>query len=364
MSGKRVLKIVAYAIAVMATLGSVQIIMDLLNQSDSVMNVLGVLLAIVIVCAWLRFGNLGAVREWRRLLPLVLLSLVAASSANCTRVDAGYAGIKINYSGTYRGVQDVPMVTGWTFYRPGLSTVLSYPTFVQNVVWTKSPIEGNPANEEITFTNADKMQISVDVSLAFHLEEAKIPAFYLKFRTDELVQWENGFLRNVARDQFNTHGGKYGIDQIMGDNSAFIADARKSLQDEIGKYGVLLDQFGIIGAPRPPASVTAAIDASSHAKQFAIQKQNELAQSVADAAKLVATAKGKADAQIAEATGYAESVRIRSLADAASNERITRTLTPLLLQSDTIQKWDGVLPIYLGPGVPSTILPIKGGGGL
>ncbi len=54
----------------------------------------------------------------------------------------------------------------------------------------------------------------------------------------------------------------------------------------------MIDQFGFIGSPRPPQSVIDAINAKVQAQQIAVQKQNELVQSQADAAKLVAAAEG------------------------------------------------------------------------
>lgn len=271
---------------------------------------------------------------------LILCLAVIASAVGCTRVGPGYVGIKVSMAGDSKGVDSVPAVTGWTFYNPFLSSVYEYPTFVQTAVWTKSPDEGKASNEEITFTNADNMQIAADVSLSYHLQPDKVPSFYVKFRNDDLNGFTHGYLRNVARDQFNEHGGRYKIDAIMGDNSAFLTDVRKDLQAEMTPIGVIIDQFGFIGAPRPPQGVIEAINGKIHATQLAQQKQNELVQAQADAAK-----------EVARTEGYAQSITIRTTAEAEANKKLASSITPELVRLKQLEKWDGHLPQINGGSV-------------
>lgn len=284
-------------------------------------------------------------RKLSQIATLTLATLLMLAITGCTRVGPGYVGIKVSMAGDSRGVDSAPAVTGWNFYNPALSNIYEYPTFVQTAVWTKSPNEGDSdcdkCNEEISFTNADNMKIDADISLSYHLEASKVPAFYVKFRNDNLRAFTHGYLRNVARDQFNEHGGRYKIDAIMGDNGAFIADVRRSLQAELTPVGVVIDQFGFIGAPRPPDGVIEAINGKIHATQLAQQKQNELVQAQADAAK-----------EVAKTEGYAKSVTIRTDAEASANKKIAESISPTLVEYMKVQKWNGVLPQMTGGGTP------------
>lgn len=274
----------------------------------------------------------------KREFKVIALMGVIALSIGCTRVGPGYVGIKVSMAGDSKGVSNVPAVTGWTFYNPLLSTVYEYPTFVQTAVWTQSPNEGDSPNcdkcdESITFTNADQMQISANISLSYHLVGEKVPAFYVKFRSDDLRKFTHGILRNMARDQFNEHGGRYSISQIMGDNAAFIRDVRSGLQSQLTPIGVELDQFGFIGAPIPPPAVIEAINGKVHATQLAQQKQNELVQAQADAAK-----------EVAKTQGYAQSVLLRADAEAKRNKEIAESITPTLVEWEKVQRWNGQMP--------------------
>jgi regulator of protease activity HflC (stomatin/prohibitin superfamily) len=132
--------------------------------------------------------------------------------------------------------------------------------------------------------------------------------------------------------------------------------SREELQTEVKDIGVVIEQFGFIGSPRPPESVVAAINSAQQAKYIAEQKQNELQQSQADAAKRVAAAEGEAKAQVAIAQGEAESNRVR----AASISPQIIEWQKLAVTDRWITKWNGAVPsVQTGGGVPGLLLNIN-----
>ena len=273
---------------------------------------------------------------------MILTTLILTSSilSGCTRIGPGHVGVKVSMAGDEKGVDAAPAVTGWVFYNPFLSSVYEWPTFVQQVVLTKDPNEGNPSNEEITFTNADQMMIAADISFAYSLESDKVPNFYVKFRTDDMHAFSHGYLRSLIRDKFNEIGGRYKIEQIMGDNAEFIAEVKAAVQKDVAAFGVILEpQFGFIGAPRPPHAVIESINNKIQAVQIAQQKQNELVQSQADAAK-----------GVAKTEGYAKEIMLRATAEAAANRLLSESISANLLELKRLEKWNGVLPQVSGSG--------------
>src|ERR1700687_4116320 len=72
----------------------------------------------------------------------VVILLVFVGCTSTTRVDAGHVGIRVKLAGSERGIQDMPIVTGWVFFNPISEQVITFPTSVQNVVWTASAHEG------------------------------------------------------------------------------------------------------------------------------------------------------------------------------------------------------------------------------
>lgn len=286
-------------------------------------------------------------RKWQ-VLAIPAMCLMLTGCAGCARVSPGYVGIKSTVVGTGRGLQDVAVGPAWVFYNMFTESIFEYPTSAQTVVWTKATTEGKPVNEEITFTNKDRMQISADISLGYQVQPDKAAAFYLKFRSDDLSTFTDGIMRNWAREKFDSVAGRYGINEIMGDNATFLAEVRTDLQKELDPIGITLIQFGFIGAPRPPQAVMDSINLSVQATQIAQQKQNELVQSQADAAKEVAKAEGDAKATIT-----------RAQAQAQANKLLSESITPTLVNYRMLDKWNGVLPQVQSGGGMMIQLPSK-----
>jgi regulator of protease activity HflC (stomatin/prohibitin superfamily) len=274
-----------------------------------------------------------------------------------TRIGPGRVGIKVDLAGSQRGVEDLPIRTGWVFYNFLSSTIVEYPTSVQTAKWTKDPNEGSVNNEEMSFNTKDGLTVYGDLSVSYHLDANKVPAFYVKFRNDDIGQFTHGFLRNVARDAINRTGSQYTVQEVMGEKKSELEqNSRQDLQKQVADIGVVIDQFGFIGSPRPPQSVIDAINAKVQAQQIAVQKQNELVQSQADAAKLVAAAEGQAKAQIAVANGEAESNRVR----AASISQNIIEWQKLTVTDRWIEKWNGQVPqVQTGANQPGMLLDIK-----
>ncbi len=255
--------------------------------------------------------------------------------ANCfKRIDPGYVGIEVNYYGRQKGVQDFPVRTGMAFFNPVTTAIMRYPSFVQTAVWTRSLHEGRAANEEITFNSKEGMVISGDISLSYQLIPEKVPAFYVKFRTDDLETFTHGFLRNIARDAFNEVGSTLSVEGIYGEKKEeLLKRVRERINQEVNPYGVVLQQFGFIGAPRLPEGVVAALNAKITATQDAIKSENELRTANAEAAKAVAKAEGEAKAN-------------RALAESITPNLIK--WRELDLSARSIDKWDGKRPMVEG----------------
>jgi len=268
----------------------------------------------------------------KKILLLSIVLLIGALSG-CTRIGPGHAGIVVNQAGTDKGVSQMTASTGWFFYNPFSETVIEYQTAQRQEKWTKSPDEGEKGNQEVSFTNKDQMVIYADVAIAFSLDANKVPAFYVKFLAhdeDDLdTKFTNGFLKNQVRNCLNDTAGQYDIHQIMGDNAEFLKKTQACIQNVVGQWGVSIDQFGLIGAPRPPQQVIDAINEKAKAEQVATQKQIELVQVQADAAKQVAAAEGQAKATLALAEAQAQ-----------ANQKLAASLSENLIRYEAIKKWD------------------------
>lgn len=266
----------------------------------------------------------------------VLLSLLLCmvTFASCAQIGAGYVGIKVNMAGDQKGVADFPAVTGWVFYAPWLTQIEKYPTFMQSYVYTASQAEGKAIDESITFSDKDQIPINADVNVSYTLDGTRAPHFYIKFRNDDIKAFTHGYLRNNMRDAFNIAASRYTYEEINGiGKEKFMKDVRAMMNTDLNQYGVTVEQLGFVGALRPPNAIRDAITLKLKANQDALRTENELRQSTAEAAKVVAKAKGEADA----------------------NKLLAESLTPVLMEwrklavtAAAVEKWDGKRPTVEG----------------
>jgi regulator of protease activity HflC (stomatin/prohibitin superfamily) len=118
------------------------------------------------------------------------------------------------------------------------------------------------------------------------------------------------------------------------------------INGQVSDIGVVLQQFGFIGAPRPPQNVIDSINMKIAATQNAMRVENEVRQTQAEAQKAIAKAEGEAKAAIARAEGEAKANRV-----------LAESITPELLQWRNLQimeqavaRWDGKRPMVEGQG--------------
>lgn len=274
-----------------------------------------------------------------RMMKISLLLIAICVMCSCTIIPPGEVGIKINRLGDNRGVDQLPLTTGLVTYVPGLTTVVKYPTFVQTARWEKH--DKDKQNNEIVFNTKDGMIVSADVSLSYQIVQSKVPAFYIKFRTDDLDLFTHGFLFNVARDAFNEVASNYSVEDIYGaKKEEYLTTVRKRVNDQLFKYGIDIQQFGFLGKIRVPSAVETAINAKIQATQDAQRVENQIRE-----------AKAEAEKKIANAIGISK-----------SNQLLANSITPQLIQWEQMQiqkaqitKWDGKLP-YMMPGNQSAFL--------
>lgn len=248
-------------------------------------------------------------------------------------IPPGYTGIKVNRL-VDRGITREDTVTGFVFYNPIQTQLIIYPTFIQRVVWTHDLKEGSPTNEELTFNTKDSVPVNLDVAVSYGLNPSQVPNFYTKFRADHIESFTHGYLRDTARNVVVSIGSEYNFDDINGaKKEEFLMRIANELNNRISKFGVGIQQFGLIGALRPPQQLLEAVNAKTRAIQDSIRTENEIRSAQAEAKKRVAIAEG----------------------EAAANRALLLSLDPKLfeweklkLQHEAIQKWNGVSPGVMG----------------
>lgn len=256
---------------------------------------------------------------------LLLLVLASVAFVGCTTVDSGEIGIKFKkFSGStesYGGVDGT--VKGWVFYWPFTESVFTYPTIVQRKSY-----------EAFTVNARDASTFTMDPMLAYHINPDKAIDIFVKYRKP-INELENGYIRTCIYEAYRTCGNSYTSDSLMSNRAQFEADVRARLERSLQEEGFIVDEF--TSAITPPQSLADMIDAKNRAVQSALRASNEVKEAEANAQIAIAKAKGEADA-----------MKIKADAEAYYNKTIAASLSPMIVQEDMIEKWDGKLPQISG----------------
>ena len=276
-----------------------------------------------------------------KVLSLIMIGALMLMTNGCTKVPPGYVGIKVNQYGTQRGVQDFPIQTGQVWYNPFTTNVYQFPTFLQNVVWTRSRTEGSANDDSITFNSIEGAVINADIALSYGFKGDKVPEIFVRFRQDanHITQV---YMRSKVRDAFSRVASTYKVTDIFGAKKQEVLNKVKAdLNAELGPEGFYFDMVSFIGALRVDPLVEQSINAVIQANQRAIEAQNKIVQSQAEAQQ-----------EIAKANGQAQSILIQARAQADANDIIAKSLTPEMVQWQAIKTWNGVLPQVTGGAMP------------
>jgi regulator of protease activity HflC (stomatin/prohibitin superfamily) len=162
-----------------------------------------------------------------KFLSVVVFAILAMGLTGCSRIEPGYVGIKVNQAGSEKGVEEYPLQTGWVWYFPPTTRVYEYPTFQQNVIWCEAVTEGSPSDEAISFNCKGGAAIKADVSMSGKFVTAKVPAIFVKFRTEPNVI-VHGYLRNEVRDALGRIAATYDPMEIIGEKRGEFLDKIKA----------------------------------------------------------------------------------------------------------------------------------------
>lgn len=241
---------------------------------------------------------------------LISIISVCILFAACTRIDAGHEGIRVKQYGTDKGVQNVSLVTGRVWYNPFTEDVFEFPIYVQTMDY-----------EPFTVNAKDGSVFTVDPTISYAVIGGKSPHIFVKYRKsiDEITSTT---LLNYVKDAYRIQFNKYTTEQLISNRLEFENAVQGSLEAIFKQDGFHLEQ--LTSGLKYPESIVKAIDAKNRAVQEAMQARNQLVKDSIDAQRKI----------------------IQAQAEKTSNELRQQSLTPLLIQQQFIERWDGKTPLY------------------
>lgn len=264
---------------------------------------------------------------------ILIVGMLAATAllAGCSpaKVPAGNTGVIVNMMGDNKGVAPQETSVGWKWLTWNEELFL-FPTFNQN--FNINGIKGQ---------DKDGMVVGLPLGITLRAQEGAAPLLFKTYRKsmDEIISVN---VPQVVRDAVNAESSKVTAETMYGPSKEeFIKRIQTRVQDHFAARGIIIESMYLNGQIDLPAPVVEALNRKIEATQKAQQRENELRQTQAEAAKEVAAAEGAKTAAILRAEGEAQALNIKGAA---------LSKNPGVVELNAIDKWDGKLPTMMGAG--------------
>ncbi len=241
---------------------------------------------------------------------VVVIGGLIVGSMFVEKVEVGTVGVVYNLD----GVEEQTLPQGWHMVAP-FDKVIEYPVKTKTVNY-----------DEIQIATSDGKNIGVDVAFNFNIDATKAVDMYNKFGAVSVDSIADGFLRTRLRDSARQVVSKYSVIDIYGEKSSEAqAEIQTKFAEDVEKLGFVIEGL-TLGVPKADEATQASINERVKASQQLEAKNTQ-----------IETAKKEKERLKIVAEGIAE-----------YNKKISKSLTPEIIQQKTIEKWDGKLPSVTG----------------
>ena len=277
----------------------------------------------------------------KKLLVPVLIAAASVGLTGCDRVSVpvGYVGVKVDMYGSDKGVQQQEVGVG-KYWLTWNEEIYQFPTFNQLHNYA----------QPFQFQTADSMDVRAKVGIEYYVEPDKVTTIFQKYRkgVDEITEIN---LRQNISDALINHSGKMTINSLAaGGKTQLLEQVTADLKAKLDPVGIKIVKLSWISDLDYPQKVKDSINAKIEATQRALLRENEIAQSKAEAQKSIEQARGEAESTILKAKAEADAIALRGQALRAN---------PEVLQLEAINKWDGMLPHYMANGSNTPFIKVK-----
>lgn len=273
---------------------------------------------------------------------LAAIFLVCVFFGTYTIIEPGYDGVMFNkVTGGLRAVQQ-----GMTFKIPFITTVQEYPIALRTFTLSQDNRHGD---ESIDLPTKEGQHIKQDISITYNTSPEKAADVFKAFKGADIQDIETTYIRRTIMTIAQNAAGQMSLSDLISSERNKLQDSiYKDLGSELLKMGFFLDKVNL-GASHLPETIENQMQQKMAAQQQAQQAEYELQKQKMLAQALVAQSEGKANALLIEAN-----------AQSKANNLLQQTLTPLLVQTKVIEKWNGKLPQITGSNALINIPMPKG----
>jgi regulator of protease activity HflC (stomatin/prohibitin superfamily) len=267
----------------------------------------------------------------------------------CTEtIKPGMGGVVYSANG---GIEEQILSQGWHFVAPW-KDVTPYPISTQTVYLTKSATEGNKNDDSFNVSTKEGKPVNVDVMYSLHMDPAKLPHIFTKFKGAEAESIEKSFVKQQVKAKIQEVTSQYSVMDVYGEKRGEI---QKKIEDSLIEKDSILHEDGIViesftfGEIRPDENSMKAIQDKVDAQQKLQQMEIEKQQAAITADKVRIEAQASADKAVIEAKGKAE-----------ANAKVQASLTKELIQYELVKQLPSItFPKVMGGGTNILNMPAE-----
>ena len=251
---------------------------------------------------------------------LIIIGVVAASSAQI--VDSGNRGVLLHWNAVDTSIP--PLEEGLHFVVPFQDSIVNME--VRTLKFVKST----------SSASKDLQTVSTEVTVNYRPAPNSVHTLYKEVGLD----YENRVIQPAVEEVVKQVTARYNAEELITKRPDVKSDIEQEITTRLNVYNINTDVISITDFQFSPLFARA-IESKVEAEQKAQKAENDLIRIEVEARQLAAQAEGLAAANIAEASGEAEAIKIINQALAQN---------PFYLEWLKTQAWDGKLPLVVGSG--------------
>jgi regulator of protease activity HflC (stomatin/prohibitin superfamily) len=214
----------------------------------------------------------------------------------------------------------------------------------ENVIKVDVKVQPHPF-KEIDASSKEYQMVKMTGMMNFHIDPSFVNDLYQKVGLDFADKVIDPAFNDFVKEVVPT----YPIGEILPKREEIRQRAMKKLGDNLARYHIIVDDIYFANI-QFSSEYAGAIEAKQVAQQQVETQKQVLAQREIEAQQKVATAKGEAESILVVAQGQAK-----------ANDALSRSISPILVQYKSVEKWNGTLPQVSGGAVPFVDLSKMGG---
>jgi regulator of protease activity HflC (stomatin/prohibitin superfamily) len=259
---------------------------------------------------------------------LIVTAMIITSSVKI--VDAGHRGVLLHWNAV--DTDSPPLEEGLHFVTPFADDVINIE--VRTLKYEKST----------TSASKDLQTVSTTVTVNYHPSQESVHFLYKELGLD----YENRIIQPAIEETVKQVTAKYNAEELITKRPLVKSDIEASISERLAGFNIITEVMSITDF-QFSALFAQAIESKVEAEQKALKAENDLRRIKVEAKQREAQAVGIAQANIAEASGEAEAIKIINNALATNPNYLAWLKT---------QAWDGKLPLVVGSaGTPFIQIP-------